>query len=536
MTTFAPADIVIFGSIITPETLAGGARAGYVAVRDGIIVGVGERSMGAAPAASARRVIDLGSASVTSGLVDAHIHPIAGYEMTRGVDLTGIRTWDGVRDALRAEVAEHPDGWVAGWGFDPTAFEGRAWSNDILDGIADDRLLQFTFFDAHASLVSQPVLDLVGITGAETFADAGSVGLRPSGKPSGVLYENSAQGLVHSFIPEVSREDRVEALRTLFDGMAETGLTSGQMLDFALPDSLDILDDLENSSDLSIRLRVSPWLQPGAGQARLEELLQMQGRHGRRWHVRGVKLIIDGTIDNSTAWLFEPDSQGRSTSSLWLHPDEYVRALSYFDSHGVPTTTHAIGDKGVSFVARAIRDNTAGVLTHRIEHIETLPDDVLAEIAESHASTSMQPTHCTHFVRADGTDNWSERLGPERAARGWRIRDLRDNGITVALGSDWPIAPYDPKAIMVSARLRRVAGSPEAEPVGADQTISAARALEGYTSQYWQSVGEPGGQIVEGARADLAAFDRDPLGDADAFAEAAVLLTMIDGEIVVDHT
>jgi predicted amidohydrolase YtcJ len=528
-------DVVVFGSVLTPAALRGGARAEFVATRGDLIVAVGSRDEGDAWARRAGRVVDVGAATVTAGFVDAHIHPIAGFDMTRGVDLSGLRTWDGVRAALADEVTRNPEGWVFGSGFDPTAFEGRTWSNAILDGVADGRLVSLTFFDAHAGLVSDAALEAAGITGRETFAGSSRVGVDEAGRPTGVLYEVPAQALMGEIMPQPTFDERVDALHALLTGMAEAGLTGGQMLDFAVPESLDILAELERRTDLPIWLRVSPWVMPGAGPEQLAELAAMQGRHGRRWEVRGIKLMIDGTVDNGTAWLFEPDSHGESVEPLWLNPDEYVEIVKFFDTRDIPTTTHAIGDRGVSFVARTIGDVTSGRVTHRIEHIETIPDDVIAEIAAAGAATSMQPTHCAHFALADKSDNWSQRLGPERADRGWRIRDLRDAGVVVALGSDWPIAPFDPRGIVAAAQTRRPAGAPETAPVIPDQGISATRAVEGFTSEYWRSVGEDGGEIVVGGRADLSVFSVDPITAApDDFAQAEVILTVVGGEVVVD--
>ncbi|NDY74779.1 amidohydrolase family protein, partial [Desulfobacter hydrogenophilus] len=151
--------------------------------------------------------------------------------------------------------------------------------------------------------------------------------------------------------------------------------------------------------------RISPSVFPGFTRDDLERHLELQRRAGRRWHVRGVKLMIDGTIDNGTAWLFEPDSRGQSTRSLWLDPAEYREAVRFFHEHGIPTTTHAIGDKGISFVAETLGALPAGDVQHRIEHIETLPDEVLDQVIAAGAAASMQPTHCTLYTRADHTDN-----------------------------------------------------------------------------------------------------------------------------------
>ncbi|MFT2621864.1 amidohydrolase family protein, partial [Escherichia coli] len=84
-------------------------------------------------------------------------------------------------------------------------------------------------------------------------------------------------------------------------------------------------------------------------------------------------------------------------------PDEYPVALAALDAAGVPTTTHAIGDAGVAFVARAIAAIPERHATHRFEHIEVLTDDVLEVFRAGGVTASMQPTHCTHFLRSDQT-------------------------------------------------------------------------------------------------------------------------------------
>ena len=71
----------------------------------------------------------------------------------------------------------------------------------------------------------------------------------------------------------------------------------------------------------------------------------------------------------------------------------------------------------------------------------------------------MQPVHLT-AVRGDGSGNWNERLGPERAARAFRMRDLLDAGAVLALGSDWPVADADPRLGLAAARLRRLPRRP----------------------------------------------------------------------------
>jgi hypothetical protein len=538
--------LIIARTVLTPEVLASvsAPERTAIAVREGIIVGVLSEAdaLAAGWVDSADDVLDLGDATVTAGFVDAHIHPIVGLQITRGLDLSGITKRSEVRRAIGEHVAggasdagEGGDGWTLAWGLDPAAFEGGDFGNDLLDGVDGGRKLFVTLFDGHSALASKAAIEAVGVRGDEQFPDASALGLDANGRPNGMLYEFAAQELVLKHIPELTFDDRVEQLGSLLRGMAETGIVAGQMLDLMAEDSFEVLDELERRQELPIRLRISPNVLPGFTQADLERHLGYQERAGRRWYVRGVKLMIDGTIDNGTAWLFEPDTRGESTQSIWLDPEEYAKAVRYFHRHGIPTTTHAIGDKGVAFVAETLRDLPPGEAQHRIEHIETLPDEVLDLVVASGAAASMQPTHCTLYTSADHTDNWSQRLGEERANRAWRMRDLRERGAILALGSDWPIAPYDPRGIVAAAQLRRPAGRADLQPVLPDQALSARAAVEGYTSEYWLSVGEPGGQIVPGLPADLTVWARDPLTTPpDEFAESPVLMTLIGGVVAVE--
>ncbi|MCI1749648.1 MAG: amidohydrolase family protein [Acidipropionibacterium sp.] len=532
-----PIDLLLLAdTVLTPEVLAGAEpEPGYVAVSGNRIVSVGPAADSASWRERAARVIDLGPSVISSGFIDAHIHPILGLEFSRGIELTEFRDRESVSSAVAAYCRDTSSEWVLGWGLDPSALDNRL-DNSFLDDAAQARKVCLTLSDDHAVIVSDAALEAAGITGHETFPDASVVGTDSAGVPNGALIENSAADLVRALVPPLTFDQRVDALEDLLTGMAASGLVAGQMLDLAVADSFDLLDALEARTELPIRLRVSPWLDAGSDDRRMEELAEMQGRHGRRWKVRGIKMMIDGTIDNGTAWLQEPDTRGESTSSLWLDPDRYRRAVEYYDFKGIPTTTHAIGDRAVDFVAGVISGLPEGGPQHRIEHLETLPDDILQRVVDSGAAVSMQPTHCTLYTYADHHDNWSQRLGAERADHAWRTADLRGRGVIVTLGSDWNVAPYDPRAILASAVLRRPAGHPEIAPIHPEQGLSRRESVEGYTSQYWASVGETGGEIVAGGRADLSVFGANPLTcHPDEFAEAAVILTVVDGVISTDN-
>jgi hypothetical protein len=208
-----------------------------------------------------------------------------------------------------------------------------------------------------------------------------------------------------------------------------------------------------------------------------------------------------------------------------------ARVMERFAAAGFQLATHTIGDAAVRFTLDTYVRAAHGT-RHRLEHLEALPDDLVAQIGASGVIASMQPLHLA-ALRGDGTGNWNERLGPERAARAFRMRDLLDAGAVLALGSDWPVANADPRLGMAVAQLRRLPARDDA--VLPDQALTAHEALAGYTLAPAYAAGEEGvaGRIHEGMRADLTGLAFDPV-DAPAaeLPDNPVWLTVVGGRVV----
>ncbi|MFG2395933.1 amidohydrolase [Streptomyces lydicus] len=508
-----------------------------LAVSDGRIAALGDDREIRALAGPSTTVIDLKGAVVTPGLVDGHLHPVSGAELTHGLDLSGCTDLDAVREALAGEVRRlAPGAWLRGWGLDPNVFGGRPVTSAALAPVLDGVPALLQLFDAHSVLASARALELAGVDGPRTFDQAAEVVCDDAGRPTGLLLEDAACELVERAAPQPTRAERRARLATVLGAMAASGLTGGHAMD-ANGDSLAFYAELAGAGELPLRLRVAPWCQPGTDAAGIRALIDGQGTGGTLWRTEGVKLFMDGTIDNGTAWLERPDCHGESTHAFWPDPDAYTRALGQLHAAGVPTATHAIGDAAVRHaldaVEKAQADGGRGV-RHRIEHIETVPDDTLRRFAGLGVIASMQPTHCCDFTRADHTDNWSRRLGEERASRAWRCRDLTDAGATVVLGSDWPIAPYPPLGVMAGARHRRPSRDVTRPPHGPDQALTPLEALQGMTVNAARAAGEEheAGRLAPGFRADLTVLADNPLTIAATdLPGLPVLLTVLGGRL-----
>ncbi|WP_415949279.1 amidohydrolase [Streptomyces sp. KLOTTS4A1] len=305
-------------------------------------------------------------------------------------------------------------------------------------------------------------------------------------------------------------------------------------LDFGEP-SEGVYRFIEAQGELPLRVRCSPLVPADSTPDVWQRIADQQQLKGRRWYVEGAKFMLDGTADNGTAWFDRPDTHGENREPLWRDLDAYRAAVLFFTERGIPTATHAIGDQAVRHALDVLEEvGPAGRAPHRIEHVEAAGDDVLARFARLGVVAGLQPAHGTRFTRADGTDTWSRRIGPDRAARGWRTRDLLDAGAVVALGSDWPIGPGDPRTGLADCQLRRPVEEPHTEPVQPAQALDARAAYRGMT---WAAARAGGrehelGRIAPGYLADLTVFAANPLGlDPGAQAGNPVLATVVGGSV-----
>ncbi|KUM90815.1 MULTISPECIES: amidohydrolase [Streptomyces] len=515
------ADLIVTGGSVRtldPER----PHASAVAVREGTIVAVGEQDVVRDWRGPATEVVDLAGACLVPGLVDSHSHPVWGLHLTTGVDLAQVRDLDGLRAALVS--AERIDGWVVGYGLDHNVFGGRPVDRALIEDILGGSPAFLRLYDGHSALVTGTVLKAAGVTGPRTFAQRSYLATDADGRLTGHLVEHAAMDLVDAVLPRPSYAQRRARLVELLSEMAATGLTGAHVMDAG---DLELVGAVAEETVLPLRLRFAPWCMPGVDEEALEALVALQGRGGRHWRVGGVKFFMDGTVEGGTAWLEHPDCHGQGTEAFWPDPGAYSEAVRFLHRAGVRTATHAIGDAAVRHVLDTVESlGPDARLAHRVEHIESVPSEMVTRFAQLGVIASMQPPH-SDYTRADHRDEWSRRLGGPRAARAWRLRDLRDAGAVVALGSDWPIAHHDARAVLATARSPRGAAA-------ARTGLTGLQALEGCTTHAALAAGEAdvAGRIAVGFRADLTALAIDPVtAPADEVAHAPVQLTITGGHI-----
>lgn len=504
--------------------------ASALAVQDGVITAVGSTTEIREQCDTSTQVFTGRGWHVTPGLVDGHQHLLHGAQLGRGVSFDRVATIDRVRELLRERRALiGPGAWLHGYAFEYAALGGLAYHHRLLDEAAGEGPMLIHSLDVHTGFANAEALRLAGITGSREFPDGAYIVVDDDGRPTGELREMSAIRAVTDHEPEPSAEQRRDWVVDVIHAQNAVGLTGLHNMDGGR-ETLESLAALEAEGLLTLRVRQHSWVDPGDDEDALADILARRDLAGRRWTANSVKFMLDGVIDTGTGWLEEPDTLGAGTDPMWPDVEHYRRTVRRFHDAGFHIATHAIGDRAV----REVLDTYAALGSrgrHRIEHIEAPSPALQARFHTQGVHASMQPVHM-RWINPDMSDPWSQRLGVHRCAHAMPSGDIAATGANVVLGSDWPVAPYDPRFGFFAAQRRRAHDVSDPRPVGTSRPLTGLETLRGYTVNAARVDGGAGGVLRVGAPADLVAWGDDIASVApEDVIELPVHLTVVGGEV-----
>lgn len=455
-------------------------------------------------------MVDLEGATVTPGLIDAHLHLEGiGWREVR-LNLTGTGSLAEVQEALRRYAAENPEAaWLRGRGWDQNDWPESVWPTAAdLDAAVADRPVALSRIDGHALWVNSAALEAAGISADTRDPEGGRLIRDESGAPTGILVDR-AEELVGGVIPPASREERRAALLAGARACARSGLT--MVHDMGVDrGALELYRELVEAGELPVR--VLAYLD-GPGEL-LDEYLEKGPEVGRRLSVRGVKLYADGALGSRGAALLEDYSDEEGNRGLVVTPGEEIEAIAEACLRsGLQVATHAIGDRANRLVldayARAL-EAVPGARDPRlrVEHAQVLHPGDLTRFSELGVIASMQPTHATSDASWAGL-----RLGEARLAGAYAWRDLLESGAILAFGSDAPVESERPALGLLAAITRQDAPGRPAGGFLPEQRLSADEALAAFTrGGAFASFEESRlGMLRVGFAADLVVWPVDPL-------------------------
>lgn len=505
-------------------------------IQDGVISAIGSDDEILAAADQWVPVIQANGATLTPGLWDSHAHPDSGAVSTRGIDLGGVGTIAELRTRLGAALDSlAPGTWLEGWNLEYEMFEESGIDRRAFEDVTGDRPVFLRFYDGHTGLVSGAALAAAGVVEPIRYPDGSETVVDGTGRFTGELCEMSVLSFMTEAIPVLDLEAELDRFEAVLLRFAAAGLTGCAVMDGSRR-TRELLSELEARDRLPQRVVVHEWHRVHFTDADQDRIIAARHERGRLWEGGAVKLFSDGVVDTGTALLHERDTHGEGTRAAWPEWPEYLRVIRRYHDAGMLIATHAVGDRAVNDVLDAYADlppRATSLPAHSIEHLEVMSDADVAKVGSSGVTASMQPLHM-QWRKPDFTDNWSQRLGVDRRSTGYRARGVIDSGGRLTLGSDWPVADYNPLVGMAWARGRQEPGSDESAVFEPEERLTGEEALLAYT--LWPALARgytDRGHLSVGAVGDVTLFDGDPVtAPTDSLPALSVLLTVVDGTIV----
>ena len=481
------------------------------------------------------RIIDAQGKLLLPGFNDAHVHFVDGGDHLQQVQLKDAASPQEFARRIEQRVRTTPKGeWITGGDWDE-----QRWSppdlptKELVDPVTPTTPVWVNRYDGHESLANSVTLKLANITAKTPDPPGGQIVHDAQGNPTGIL-RDAAQDLVFKVMPPMSHAHRMRAIHQALEHAASLGVTSVQDMNPAYTD-VAAYAELQEQGALTTRIYVAPMETGWKDQARIG-LRHAQGTAFLR--MGAVKGYADGSLGSETAYFFDPytdDPKSRGLLSDEMHPPSAMRQrLTGADAAGLQLCIHAIGDQGISMILDIFEQiekaNGKRDRRWRIEHSQHLAVKDFARYARLGVIASVQPYHAIDDGR------WAEkRIGPDRIKRTYAFRTLLNNGVRLAFGTDWSVAPLSPLWGIYAAVTRATLDGKTPGGWVPEQKLTVAESVEAYTmgSAYAEFQEKEKGSITPGKLADFVILSDDifkipPAAIKDVKVEA----TFVGGKVV----
>ncbi|TIO55007.1 MAG: amidohydrolase [Mesorhizobium sp.] len=518
--------MVVNGRVLTMDEDNPAAEA--VAVKDGVIIAIGNRASIEELKGPATKVIDAQGGSVLPGFIEAHMHLFGGAAELDNLHLAGVHGFDALRDAIQTFAADRPNArLLIGAGVD-YAILPEPVTRHHLDRIIPDRPFAMSASDHHTMWANTKALEEAGLLNGKEVGPGNEVVMGADGLAAGELREGEAFGPILEHFganrtrlgltgeepdPYPSAEELAADRDLMHRGLqwcAQHGITSIQNMDGNLY-QLQLLAELEKEGRLLCRTKIPFHFKNFMKLDMLEKASRMAATYNSEWLSSSmVKVFYDGVLDSWTAVMVDDyaDRPGWRGEPLFS-PEHFAEVAVEADRRGLQVAVHSIGDGAVRAVLdgyqAALRKNGRRDSRHRIEHIEvTTPSDV-PRFAELGVLASMQPPHPPGAMNFPLEPTIS-RIGRDKWPLSYAWRTLKDAGARVVFASDWPVSPVDPILGIQAAVMRK----PWAEGLP-DQSFSLHESIAGYTVEgaYAEFMEHRKGRLKTGYLADIVVLSAD---------------------------
>ncbi len=480
------------------------------------MVGATDDVLAAAPESAIRH--DLKGRALMPGFIDAHGHYPGWGVMSVAVNLSSppvgnVRTIDEIKALIAAKAATAaPGAWIVGMGYDDTLIaEMRHPTAADLDEVAPDNPVGILHVSGHMLVVNSRAMQEMAVDKNTPDPEGGEIVRYEDGSPTGLMKETAT----YIFQPKLlgfGPADILTLLQAGNDDYLYKGVTTAQN---GLSDKM-MFEPLGWASRVGfIPIRIVSLVD---AEFALESMQTgtLFDFESDKYHVAGVKIVTDGSIQGYTGYLGEPyfvphTSHGPDYRGYPIYQaDDLNDLVSRSMQAGLRPYLHGNGDASIDMILDAVELGQQAAPTMHdawpvIIHAQMMRSDQIARAKALSVSPSFFNAHVYY---------WGDRhrdifMGPERAARMSPMNEALMAELPFTLHLDTPIVPMDPWVMIWSAVERQTSSG---NVLGPDQRISLMQAIRGTTiDAAWQAgLADKTGSIEQGKWADLIIVDQDP--------------------------
>ncbi|MGF1682875.1 amidohydrolase [Photobacterium minamisatsumaniensis] len=496
-----------------------------IAIKGGEIIAVGtEEELKRYTSASTVK-INLESASLVPGFIDAHGHMSMVAQSINHANLapSPIGNSDSISELVKEmqlfwqdrELA--PEQWVTGMGYDDSLLAERTHPTRFdLDQISTEVPIVIMHVSGHLAVINSKALQVLEIDENTPDPDGGKiVRIEGGNEPNGVLEETAMYLAMVGFTS--APQDMPSTIQLFSDAQqyyASFGITTVQD-GAASAESIKLYETLANDNVLYLDVVAYPtW-----------DVLTMlklgnydiSDEYHNNFRVGGVKIILDGSPQGKTAYMTQPylnPPAGEATSYVGyptLTTDFLEQKLSAYLKSGTQFIVHTNGDAAVDMYLDALDEivnetQDMSLIRPVSIHSQTTRDDQLERMLDYHMIPSFFSAH-TFFW---GDWHRDEVFGVERAERISPTRSASNYGIQYTTHNDSPVVDPDMIRLMYNT-VNRVTRS--GETLGEEQKATAYESLASITrnAAYQYHEEQRKGSLERGKIADMVILSGNPL-------------------------
>lgn len=544
-----------------------------LAIRNGAIIGVGSELELTNLINSHTKIIDLNGKTLMPGLVDAHMHPMAGGEQLNTCSLnyeplSVDQVLAKITTCVEESNEQDPTRWlkVGGWYRQAMTPAGADLTAKILDSIPTDRPIYVFGSDFHSLVTNTAALKAAGINNSTPSPEGGLIEKDAKGNPTGIFLDSAMWALASHVPPLPEEEEKQKNLNDMHmavKALSAQGVTS--ILDAAASESsISAFSQLAEQGQLNVRANLAPNFGPERLQEPESIIAEVKGFADKfnlqntatqpGIQINTVKVFMDGVIQApaQTGALMAPylHNSGTSSNPSWKESDNdgelYVsektlsNAMVAFSDAGFNVHMHTDGDRAVHTALNSLEtlkeSRPDSILRPALAHCEVMvPEDY-----ERFAKLNALPVISFQWGKPaqDTIDTVQDYMGEERFNYVETAGKFKQANAKIVYGSDWPVDALNEWFAMEVAitRMNENATEPKYQGrLGDDPGLDIQTVLRAFTinAAYSLNMEDKVGSLEVGKYADMIIIDRDLLNiPSDQVSETQVLKTYLGGREV----